>query len=156
MQPALQTSQGFARPLTAGDGGQDLGHGGIGRDEAFAPRTQQEHLQPGFLFGAEGALLELGEQQTGDEEPGDHEEEVDAEEAAFVQAQLKAPVDIENLVANTPDGLRQQVYAMSVMAIDLDTQDEAQYLHKLASAYGMQPAQVNEIHAQLGVPSLYT
>ena len=82
--------------------------------------------------------------------------DVDAEEAAFVQAQLKAPVDIENLVANTPDGLRQQVYAMSVMAIDLDTQDEAQYLHKLASAYGMQPAQVNEIHAQLGVPSLYT
>lgn len=82
--------------------------------------------------------------------------DVDAEEAAFVQAQLKAPVDIENLVANTPDGLSQQIYAMSVMAIDLDTQDEAQYLHKLASAYGMQPAQVNEIHAQLGVPSLYT
>ncbi|WP_298857051.1 tellurite resistance TerB family protein [uncultured Sulfitobacter sp.] len=82
--------------------------------------------------------------------------DVDAEEAAFVQAQMQAPVDIENLVANTPDGLGQQVYAMSVMGIDLDTQDEAQYLHKLATAYGMQPAQVNEIHAQLGVPSLYT
>ena len=81
--------------------------------------------------------------------------DVDAEEAAFVQAQMQASVDIEKLVANTPDGLGQQVYAMSVMGIDLDTQDEAQYLHKLASAYGMQPAQVNEIHAQLGVPSLY-
>ena len=81
--------------------------------------------------------------------------DVDAEEAAFVQAQLQSPVDINNLVANTPDGMGQQVYAMSVMGIDLDTQDEAQYLHKLAAAYGMQPAQVNEIHAQLGVPSLY-
>ena len=81
--------------------------------------------------------------------------DVDAEEAAFVQAQLQSPVDINNLVANTPDGMGQQVYAMIVKGIDLDTQDEAQYLHKLATAYGMQPAQVNEIHAQLGVPSLY-
>lgn len=82
--------------------------------------------------------------------------DVDAEEAAFVQAQMQAPIDIDNLVANTPAGLGQQVYAMSVMAIDLDTGDEAQYLHKLATAYGMEPAQVNAIHEQMGVPSLYT
>ncbi|MEP1943023.1 MAG: DUF533 domain-containing protein, partial [Sulfitobacter sp.] len=85
-----------------------------------------------------------------------HLGDVDAEEAAFVQAQLQAPVDIEGLVANTPEGLAQQTYAMSVMAIDLDTGDEAQYLHKLATAYGLAPQQVNEIHAQLGVASLYT
>ena len=69
---------------------------------------------------------------------------------------MQAPVDVDNLVANTPEGLGQQVYAMSVMAIDLDTGDEAQYLHKLATAYGMQAAEVNDIHAQLGVPSLCT
>lgn len=82
--------------------------------------------------------------------------DVDAEEAAFVQAQLQAPVDIDNIVANTPEGMGQQVYAMSLMGIDLDTQDEAQYLHKLATAYGLTPAEVNEIHAKLGVASLYT
>lgn len=82
--------------------------------------------------------------------------DVDADEAAFVQAQMRAPIDIDGLVSQTPDGMGQQVYAMSVIAIDLDTQDEAQYLHKLATAYGLQPAQVNDIHAQLGVPSLYT
>jgi uncharacterized membrane protein YebE (DUF533 family) len=82
--------------------------------------------------------------------------DIDQEEAAFVQAQMAAPIDIEGLVANTPDGLSQQVYAMSVMAIDLDTGDEAQYLHKLATAYGMQPQQVNAIHDQMGKPSLYT
>lgn len=62
MEPALQTAKGFARPLAAGDGGQDLGHGSISRNEAFAPRTQQKHLQPGFLFGGKGALFEFGEQ----------------------------------------------------------------------------------------------
>lgn len=82
--------------------------------------------------------------------------DVDAEEAAFVQAQMHAPIDVDGLVAKTPQGMGQQVYAMSVMAIDLDSGDEAQYLHKLASAYGLQPQQVNEIHAQLGVASLYT
>ncbi len=82
--------------------------------------------------------------------------DVDAEEAAFVNAQLKAPVDIDALVRQTPQGMGPQVYAMSVLGIDLDTQAEAQYLDKLAKAYGMKPAEVNDIHAQMGVPSLYT
>jgi uncharacterized membrane protein YebE (DUF533 family) len=82
--------------------------------------------------------------------------DVDAEEAAFVQAQLQAPVDVDALVNQTPNGLGQQVYAMSVLGIDLDTQAEAQYLHKLAQGYGLDAAAVNNIHEQLGVPSLYT
>lgn len=85
-----------------------------------------------------------------------HLGDVDEEEAAFVQAQMQAPVDVNGLVANTPEGMGPQIYAVSVMAIDLDTRDEAEYLHKLATGYGMKPAQVNEIHAELGVPSLYT
>ena len=85
-----------------------------------------------------------------------HLGDVDAEEAAFVQTRMEAPVDIDGLVAQTPDGMAAQVYAMSLLAIDLDTQDEAQYLHQLAKGYGMAPAAVNEIHAQMGVPSLYT
>lgn len=85
-----------------------------------------------------------------------HLGDVDEEEAAFVQAQMQAPVDVDALVANTPEGLAPQIYTVSVMAIDLDTRDEAEYLHKLATGYGMTPAQVNEIHAELGVPSLYT
>ncbi|MGC1498189.1 MAG: tellurite resistance TerB family protein [Sulfitobacter sp.] len=82
--------------------------------------------------------------------------DVDAEEAAFVNAQLKAPVDIDGLVNQTPNGMGPQIYAMSLLGIDLDTQDEAQYLHKLATAYGMKPAEVNDIHTQMGVASLYT
>lgn len=82
--------------------------------------------------------------------------DVDAEEAAFVQVQLQAPVDVAALVRETPSGMEGQIYAMSLLGIDLDTQKEAQYLHDLAQGYGMKPAQVNEIHAQMGMPSLYT
>ena len=81
---------------------------------------------------------------------------IDAEEAEFLRAEMAAPIDVPGLVNATPDGLAPQVYAMSVMAIDLDSQAEAQYLHQLADGFGMQPAQVNEIHTQLGVPTLYT
>ena len=85
-----------------------------------------------------------------------HLGDVDAEEAAFVNARMDAPVDVDGLVAQTPEGMEAQVYAMSLLAIDLDTQDEAQYLHQLAKGYGMKPAAVNDIHEQMGVPSLYT
>jgi uncharacterized membrane protein YebE (DUF533 family) len=85
-----------------------------------------------------------------------HLGELDAEDTAYVRERMKAPVDIDALVADTPEGMGAQIYTMSVMAIDLDTSAEAKYLDKLAKAYGMTPAEVNEIHDQLGVPSLYT
>jgi len=82
--------------------------------------------------------------------------DIDAEEAAFLREQMQAPVDVNTLVSQTPAGMGPQVYAMSVLAIDLDNQAEAQYLHALAQGYGMEPSAVNDIHTQLGVPSLYT
>ncbi|APE43724.1 protein YebE [Sulfitobacter alexandrii] len=86
----------------------------------------------------------------------EHLGEVDADDAAFIEAQMQAPVDVDALVRETPEGMGPQIYAVSLLAIDLDTQQEAQYLHKLAQAYGMTPDAVNEIHADMGVPSLYT
>lgn len=86
----------------------------------------------------------------------DHLGEIDQQEAAFIEARMQAPVDVDALVSDTPEGMGHQVYAVSLLAIDLDTQQEAQYLHKLAQAYGMTPQEVNGIHADMGVPSLYT
>ncbi len=83
-------------------------------------------------------------------------DDVSSEEASFVQAELQGPVDIDGLVSQTPNGMQAQMYAMSVLGINLDSREEAEYLHKLASAYGMKAEQVNDIHAQMGVPSLYT
>ena len=81
--------------------------------------------------------------------------EVTDAEKAFVQQELAAPVDVEGLARQIPEGLEAQAYTMSVMAIDLDSQAEAQYLHQFATALGLQPAEVNHIHDQLGVPKLY-
>ncbi|WP_299041553.1 DUF533 domain-containing protein [uncultured Tateyamaria sp.] len=82
--------------------------------------------------------------------------DIDADEAAFLKAEMQRSVDAQALARDVPNGMGPQVYAMSVLAIDLDSQAEAQYLHGLAQALGMDAGQVNDIHAQLGVPSLYT
>jgi uncharacterized membrane protein YebE (DUF533 family) len=82
--------------------------------------------------------------------------DVDQQEAAFVQAEMQRPLDVDGLVADTPRALGPQVYAMSVLGINLDSQAEAQYLHKLAQGFGMEPGTVNSIHDQLGVPQLYS
>jgi uncharacterized membrane protein YebE (DUF533 family) len=78
-----------------------------------------------------------------------------AEEAAFVQAEILSPVDMDTLVAQTPPKLAPQVYAISVLGIDLDRKSEAQYLDKLARRFGMSTELVNHIHQRLGVPPLY-
>lgn len=101
---------------------------------------------------ADGAMDEAEQAKLIDRLGGD----VDAEEAAFVRAEMERPVDIVGLVNDTPQGLGPQVYAMSLLGIDLDSQAEAQYLHQLAQGYELDAATVNDIHAQLGVPSLYT
>lgn len=81
--------------------------------------------------------------------------EVSAEERDFIQRELAQPVDVQGLARAVPKGLEAQVYTMSVMAIDLDSEAEAQYLHQLAQAMGLDRDEVNTVHAQLGVPNLY-
>lgn len=84
-----------------------------------------------------------------------HLGDVSAEERRFVEAELRAPVDVRGLARQVPGGLEAQVYTMSVMGIDLDNRKEAEYLHDLATALGIDRQQVNHIHARLGVPALY-
>ncbi|MEZ5910784.1 MAG: DUF533 domain-containing protein [Paracoccaceae bacterium] len=76
-------------------------------------------------------------------------------EKRFVNAEMQAPVDVAGLARQVPRGLEAQVYTMSVMAIDLDNRNEANYLHQLAGSLGIDQRQVNQIHARLGVPALY-
>lgn len=82
--------------------------------------------------------------------------DVNAEEAAFVQAELAAPLDVEALIRDVPAGAEQQVYLMSLMGINLDSQAEARYLDSLAKGMGISPEICNAIHEKLGAPKLYT
>ncbi|MDW4497606.1 tellurite resistance TerB family protein [Sulfitobacter sp. D35] len=81
---------------------------------------------------------------------------VDEEEKAFVQSEMQSPVDVDKLVSQVPEGMEAQIYAVSLLAIDLDHQAEAQYLDKLARGLDLAPEKVNQIHDELGVPTLYT
>ncbi|WP_456375157.1 tellurite resistance TerB family protein [Thiolapillus sp.] len=83
-------------------------------------------------------------------------EDITPEEMAFVQDELNAPMDVDAFARDVPDGMAGQVYLASLMAIDLDTNPEAQYLHQLAQGLGMSPEAVNAIHDQLQVPRLYS
>lgn len=78
------------------------------------------------------------------------------DEMKFVQAELQAPIDVAGLCGQVPKGLAPQVYAMSVMAIDLDNRTEAEYLNTLAKGLGLDRAAVNDIHNQMGVMPLYS
>lgn len=81
--------------------------------------------------------------------------EITPAEKRFIEAELAAPVDVEGLARQVPRGLEPQVYTMSVMAIDLDSQAEARYLDALAKALGVGRDEVNHIHDRLGLPALY-
>ena len=81
--------------------------------------------------------------------------EASREDLAFVKQELSSPVDVQALVKQVPKGLESQIYAVSLMGIDLDSQKEAEYLATLASALGMGPRDANAIHAKLGIPALF-
>lgn len=81
--------------------------------------------------------------------------EIGEEEANFIRNEMANPTSVEAFIPTVPQGMEQQVYLMSLLAIDLDTQEEAQYLDKLAKALNIDHGTSNAIHAKLGVPALY-
>lgn len=83
-------------------------------------------------------------------------DDADAEDRAFVQAQLQSPVDPEGLAADVPEMQRMQVYSASLMTIRVDTQAEAQYLDRLAKAMSLDETTVNTLHMQMGLQPLYS
>ncbi|OED36067.1 hypothetical protein AB833_28700 [Chromatiales bacterium (ex Bugula neritina AB1)] len=82
--------------------------------------------------------------------------DISQEEADFIRNEMTNPPDFNSFVAGIPQGMEQQVYLMSLLAIDLDSQAEAQYLDKLAKSTNIDNATSNAIHQKLGVPTLYS
>ncbi|MBF9032008.1 DUF533 domain-containing protein, partial [Rhodobacterales bacterium HKCCE3408] len=76
----------------------------------------------------------------------------DPEEMAFIEEELARPVDIDAFAGAVPDdpGLRRQVYATALMAIDLDSRAEAQFMADLAAALSIPPGDLDLIHGKMG------
>jgi len=82
--------------------------------------------------------------------------DVTEEDMAFIRRELAAPVDVQGFTRSVPRGMEQQAYLMSLMAIDLDSKAEADYLDALAKGMGISEQASNQIHEKLGVPALYS
>ncbi|MEM8576440.1 MAG: DUF533 domain-containing protein [Pseudomonadota bacterium] len=78
------------------------------------------------------------------------------EDIAFLNAEMAKDPDPAALAREVPQGLEEQVYAVSVLAIDLDNRAEAEHLHALAQGLSLPADRINAIHGELGVPPLYT
>ncbi len=96
--------------------------------------------------------IDAKEQQKITEHIGD----ITPEEIEFVRNEMQSPLDIEGLIASIPTGMEQQVYMMSLLAIDLDSQVEAEYMDKLGKGLKISPQIANNIHKELGIPLLYS
>ncbi|MBK4214886.1 tellurite resistance TerB family protein [Paracoccus caeni] len=83
-------------------------------------------------------------------------DDIDEEERQFIREQMAAPVDAAGLAREVPKGLESQVYLVSLLAIDLDSEAEARYLNDLAQAMGIDRETVNGIHGEAGVTPLYS
>ncbi|MEE9303559.1 MAG: DUF533 domain-containing protein [Thiotrichaceae bacterium] len=85
-----------------------------------------------------------------------HLGEVSDEDAEMVRQELQAPLDVQALIHSVPAGMEQQVYLMSLLAIDLDSKKEAVYLDQLAKGLNISNQVSNQIHQKLGAPVLYS
>jgi len=81
--------------------------------------------------------------------------DVTQDEIDFIRREFAAPMDVEGFANAVPRGMEHQVYAISLAAINLDENSEAQYLGELAEALRIGADEANQIHTQLGAPTIF-
>lgn len=94
--------------------------------------------------------IEQSEQDAVIEQLGD----VTQDEIQFLRHEFAKPLDVKEFVWSVPLGMEQQVYAVSLMAITLDENSEAQYLRDLGHGFRMTLEQCNKIHQEFNAPQL--
>ena len=72
-------------------------------------------------------------------------------EIAALEAELRAPLTLAQLVARTPADLREQVYAAALISITPDTDQETRFLDELATQLALDAKARQDIRQQLGL-----
>lgn len=70
---------------------------------------------------------------------------------AALEAEMRAPLTLEQLAARTPADLRDETLAAALIAITADTESEQRFLDRLATLLQLDDAAQQEIHQQLGL-----
>jgi uncharacterized membrane protein YebE (DUF533 family) len=73
----------------------------------------------------------------------------------FVMSELRKPLDLEGLIRKVPNPqIAVQVYAASLLAIEVDTPAEQQYMRRLAQGLGLDTGVVQRVHQALGAAEI--
>jgi uncharacterized membrane protein YebE (DUF533 family) len=81
-----------------------------------------------------------------------HESGTDSEARNFVMGELQKPLDLDTLVRGVKSQeVAVQVYGASLLAIEVDTPAERDYLQRLAKGLGLDGETVERVHASLGL-----
>ncbi len=154
---------GLLSGLLGGGKKQSSGGGGLGgmfglmsggAEEPAPADTPSEDEQATLLIRAmcnaakADGQIDASEQQAIVGRLGD---EVDQAEADFLRQELSSPLDVDAFAATIPPAMAVDVYSMSLMAIKVDTPQEAQYLTELSRGLGIDDQTRNAIHQQLGL-----
>ncbi len=81
--------------------------------------------------------------------------DISREESDFVRSEFAAPLDVTKFINSVPRGMEEQIYTVSLMAIDLDKNSEARYLVELAKGLRIQPEMANNLHDKLHIPKIF-
>jgi uncharacterized membrane protein YebE (DUF533 family) len=92
------------------------------------------HVTPDERARIDGQLQNLG---------------LEDEAAALIAAELDAPLDVDRIAALAgSEAEATQIYAVSLLAIDPDNEEEKAYLAALARRLNLDPSLVDSLHAQ--------
>ena len=72
-----------------------------------------------------------------------------------LRSEFGKQVDVRDLTWSVPRGMEEQVYTVSLIAIDLDEQKEAEYLADLAHGLRLDTDRCNQIHRSYGAPVIF-
>jgi len=126
--------------------GQSSGSGQI------AQNTQSEvYIRAMIQAGLADGRLDEQEQQAILQKVGN----VGAEEQNFIRTEMAKGLDVQGFIQSVPRGIEEEVYAASLMAIQLDNQTEAKFLDAVAKGLRITQQQSNAIHDRFGVQRLY-
>ena len=158
-----QSSGGLGGILDSLGGGQ-AGAGGLGGllnnvlqgNKIEQPSSDQEQQAEVMLRAMISAAKADGQIDAEEQQKiAKHLDDISPEEVELVRSMMSEPMNMQSLVNSIPKGMEQQAYFMSLLAIDLDSKPEAQYLHDLAQGLNISQQASNSIHEKLGAPVLY-
>lgn len=148
-----RTATGVIGPSSLADLSQALTPGAEAPAQAIAELNDQAVTLIKAMINAAKADGQIDEQER--RNIVERTADLGPQEAAFIEQEIAQPLnwDFLNQVNQT---MAANVYMVSLMAINLDSDAEVEYMRQLAQALKLAPDTVNGLHQQLGIVPLYS